>query len=104
MNKFGVPESKRDVLNAICEALQRTDNAGDPRGNPLKEIRYIPDGVEDDATMSSMVHNGKTTSEIARPIFENGNGENGYYDVCITGSSGTSIFKDIVRQFVDKVW
>lgn len=104
MNKFGKPESKQDVLNAICEALQRTDNAGDPRGNPLKEIRYIPDGVEDDATMSSMVHNGKTTSEIARPIFANGNGASGYYDVNITGGSGTSIFKDIARQFVDKVW
>lgn len=104
MNKFGVPESKQDVLNAICEALQHTDNAGDPRGNPLKEIRYITDGVEDDATMSPMVHNGKTTSEIARPIFANGSGESGYYDVCISGDSGTAIFKDIMTQFIDKMW
>lgn len=104
MNKNGTPENKQEILTAICEALRLTDNAGDPRGNALREIRYIPEGVDDDATLSSKVHNGKTTSEIARPIFENGNGENGYYDVCITGSSGTSIFKDIVRQFVDKVW
>lgn len=104
MNKFGKPESKQDVLNAICEALQRTDNAGDPRGNPLKEIHYIPSGVEDDATMSPIVRDGKTRGEIARPIFANGAGESGYYDVCISGDSGTAIFKDIVTQFIDKMW
>lgn len=104
MNKFGNPESKQEVLTAICNALQLTDNAGDPRGNPLKEIRYIPYGVEDDAPLSPLVYNRKTTGEIARPIFQDRTGENGYYDVAITGDSGTAIFKDVTDQFIKKVW
>lgn len=85
-------ENKQEILNAICAALRLTANAG--RGNALKEIRYIED-------------NGM---EYAVPIFENGIGKpseecpHGYYAVNITMDSGTAIFKDIVKQFIDIVW
>lgn len=104
MNAFGKRETKQDVLNAICEALRHTDNAGDPMSNPLKEIRYLGYGVPDNATLSSCVHDGRTMCEIARPIFEDGTGENGYYDVNITGDSGTTIFREIANHFISKVW
>ena len=85
-------ENKQAILDAICAALKLTRNAG--RDNALKEIRYM----EDHGT------------EYAVPIFENGNGEpneycpHGYYGVNITGDSGTAIFKDITKQFIDIVW
>lgn len=85
-------ENKQEILNAICEALRLTRNAG--TGNALKEIRYMED----------------KGSEYAVPIFENGNGTpdeycpHGYYGVNITGDSGTAIFIDIVKQFVTYVW
>ena len=85
-------ENKQAILDAICAALRLTRNAG--YGNALKEIRYMED-------------NGR---EYAVPIFENGNGEpneycpHGYYGVNITGDSGTAIFKDITKQFIDIVW
>lgn len=80
-------EDKQAILDAICEALRLTSAAG--TGNPLVEIRYIqkPNGTE-----------------LARPIFENGTGEDGYYDVNITCDSGIAIFKDIVKQFINVVW
>lgn len=85
-------ENKQEILNAICAALRLTRNAG--TGNALMEIRYMED----------------KGSEYAIPIFENGNGEpdkyypHGYYAVNITGDSGTAIFNDISRQFINKVW
>ena len=85
-------ENKQEILNAICEALKLTRNAGS--GNALKEISYMEDGGR----------------EYAVPIFENGTGEpdeccpHGYYAVNITGDSGTAIFKDITKQFIDYVW
>lgn len=80
-------EDKQAILDAICEALRLTSASG--TGNPLVEIRYIqkPNGTE-----------------LARPIFENGTGEDGYYDVNITCDSGIAIFKDIVKQFINVVW
>ena len=80
-------ENKQAILDAICAALRLTDNAG--RGNALTEIRYIKNA------------NG---TEIARPIFENGAGDDGWYDINITADSGTAIFKDVTRQFLDRVW
>ena len=80
-------EDKQAVCTAICEALRTTANAGS--GNALVEIKYIE------------LPNG---DEIARPIFENGTGEDGWYDVNISGDSGTAIFIDIVNNFVRKVW
>lgn len=80
-------EDKQAVCTAMCEALRKTVAAGS--GNQLVEIRYIkrPDG-----------------SEIARPIFWDGCGENGYYDVNITCDSGIAIIMDITDKFVKKVW
>lgn len=80
-------EDKAKVLKAICDALRTTSAAG--TGNALVEIQYI---VKD---------NG---DEVARPIFENGSGENGYYDVNISGDSGIGIWCDITNHFVRKVW
>ena len=80
-------ENKQAICTAICDALRLTNAAGN--NNPLTEIRYI------------RKENG---DEFARPIFENGTGENGYYDVNITGDSGIAIFMDICNQFVRKMW
>ena len=80
-------EDKQEILTAICEALRKTSNAG--TGNALKEIRYI------------RKENGE---EIARPIFEDGAGESGYYDIYVTGDSGTAMFIDVAKQFVKKMW
>ena len=82
-------ENKQAVCTAICNALRTTSAAGSEKNNPLVEIRYIKN-----------VHG----DEIARPIFKDGCGENGYYDVIITGDSGIAIFMDIDRQFVRKMW
>lgn len=82
-------ENKQEICNAFCEALRLTTNAGG--SNALKELRYLPEG------------NG-IYSEVVRPIFENGCGEDGYYDVNVSCDSGTAMIYDIVRQFVNKVW
>ena len=80
-------ESKQHVCDMMCEAIRATSAGG--TGNALKEIRYIKvsDGYE-----------------VARPIFEDGSGSDGYYDVNITYDSGIAIIKDIVKQFVKEVW
>ena len=80
-------EDKQEILTAICEALRKTSNAG--TGNALKEIRYI------------RKENG---DEIARPIFEDDTGMLGFYDINITGDSGTAIFVDVAKQFIRKMW
>lgn len=82
-------ENKQTVCTAICIALRTTDAAGLPDNNPLKEIRYMKKDNGD---------------EIARPIFEDGCGEDGYYDVNITGDSGIGIWLDITNQFIRKMW
>ena len=81
-------ESKQTILDALCTTLTLTDNAGFD-GNPLVDIKYIKRSNGD---------------EIARPIFKDGGGENGYYDINITGDSGTSIIVDVANQFIKKVW
>ena len=80
-------ENKQQICNAICQALRKTDAAGN--NNALTELRYIqkPNG-----------------DEIVRPIFENGAGANGYYDVNVTGDSGIGIWLDITQQFIRKMW
>lgn len=82
-------EDKQEICNALCETLRLTVCAG--TSNALKELRYMPEG------------NG-IYSEAVRPIFEDGNGENGYYDVNVSCDSGIAVIKDIMRQFVDYVW
>ena len=82
-------ENKQAICDAFCEVLRMTSNAGS--GNALKELRYIPEG------------NGKY-SEVVRPIFEDGTGEDGWYDINVSMDSGTSMIVDIVNQFVSRTW
>ena len=77
-------ENKQAICNAICEALKLTHNAG--TGNALIELRYIED------------------REVVRPIFADGTGEDGWYDINVACDSGTAMFIDISNQFVRKVW
>lgn len=77
-------ENKSEFLNELCELLKKTRALGDPRGNPLSRIEYVVDG-----------HG----NEYARPIFADGSGENGYYDVCITGDSCVAILTDLSRFY-----
>lgn len=79
-------EDKQAICDAFCKCLQLTENAGHPDGNPLKELRYDP------------------VFEKVRPIFEDGTGEDGYYDVHVAGDSGTAMIIDIVKQFVREMW
>lgn len=88
-------ENKRDICNAICEALRKTRTFGLGCGNELVEIRYVKK---------------KNGREFAVPIFEDGDGEpnesypHGYYAVNITGDSGIAIWIDITNNFVKKIW
>ena len=80
-------EDRQEFLNKLTELLRLTRNAGGD-GNPLREIRLIE----------------KPTGDYARPIFEDGNGENGYYDINITCDSNMGILKDVMNHFITKVW
>ena len=82
-------ENKQEICNAFLECLKLTSAAGSPDNNPVVELRYIK------------LPNGE---EIVRPIFKDGNGENGWYDVNVSGDSGIAIIMDLVKQFVRKVW
>lgn len=77
-------ENKAVFLNELCELLKKTRALGDPRGNPLSKIEYVVN------------ENGE---EFARPIFEDGTGKDGWYDVCITGDSCIAILTDLSRFY-----
>ena len=79
-------ENKQEFLNKLCELLRMTRSLG--MGNALKEIRYVKSEY----------------GEVARPIFEDGTGADGCYDVNISGDSCIAILSDVVRQFVRRVW
>lgn len=86
-------EDKQAICNAFCETLKLTSAAGSPNGNPVIELRYMTQ------------EEGGRYTETVRPIFENHCGEsNKYYDINVTMDSGIAIIKDIVNQFVNKVW
>lgn len=82
-------ENKQEVCNAILRALQTTRAAGTEGCNPLVELKYLTK------------ENGM---EIVRPIFEDGTGNNGYYDINVTADSGIAMFIDITNQFIRKMW
>ena len=86
-------EDKQKICDLLCETLRATSNAGDPLGNPLVELRYIKDPPDK-----------PEFKEIVRPIFADGTGENGWYDVNVSWDSGTAMIRDIVKQFVSSVW
>ena len=79
-------EDKRIILKAYLNLLRATSNAGS--GNSVVDILLIE----------------KNGMQYARPIFEDGNGKDGYYDVNISGDSGTAIIKDLTDNFVCRVW
>lgn len=81
--------TKQEFLTSLCNTLRLTSAAGHPDGNPLVELRYI------------MKPNG---DEVCRPIFEDGTGENGYYDVHISGDSNIAILYDVVKYFCRRMW
>ena len=83
-------EDKQQVCNAMLKALQATTAFGHPDCNPLVELRYIKD-------------KNNHYYETVRPIFADGTGEDGYYDINVSCSSGTGMIIDIVKQFVQKM-
>ena len=86
-------EDKQKICDLFCKTLKATRNAGSPINNPLVELRYIenpPDKPQ--------------YSEIVRPIFADGTGENGYFDINVSMDSGTSMIIDITDQFIKQMW
>lgn len=81
-------ENYQAICDAFCMTLRLTNNAGNPIGNPILELRYIDDGGR----------------QYVRPIFADGEGEDGYYDVDVTMDSGTAMIQDITNQFIRKMW
>jgi hypothetical protein len=86
-----ITENKQEIANKICEALQLTRQFAPHQGNNgLLELRYIKS------------ENGY--SEYLRPVFEAEPDRNdGYYDINISGDSGTAVFIDVVRQFINRI-
>ena len=76
-------EKKQAVCDAMMEVLKLTALV-EGSGNPLVELKYYKDNA----------------GEFVRPIFADGTGENGYYDICVTMDSETAMIVDIVAQFV----
>ena len=78
-------ENKQAICDALCQTLRLTDNAGCVEGNALKELRYIPE------------------KEVVRPIFEDGTGEDGWYDINVACDSGTAMIVDIAK-WIRRMW
>ena len=85
-------ENKQKICDAMCEALRLTRAAGSPTNNPLVELRYLTK------------EEGGRYEETVRPIFEDGCGKNGYWDINVSMDNGVAIIMDIVNQFVKKMW
>lgn len=81
-------ENKKEFCNQLCKLLQMTSCAGSVENNPLKELRFIE----------------TEWGEVVRPIFADGNGEDGYYDVNVSGDSNMGILYDVFNRFIKKVW
>ena len=78
------PDDMQNICSALRDAICLTGNGG--TGNHLAELIYIPE------------------EEKVRPVFANGSGRNGYYDINVAGDSGTALITDVVNQFVRKMW
>ena len=81
-------ENKQLMLDKFLETLRLCSCAGYIINNDLVELKYINDGE----------------NEWVRPIFRNGVGKNGYFDVKITGDSNIAIIMDVVEHFVRRMW
>lgn len=76
-------ENKQLFLNKLTEALQETRLFG--TGNKLVELRLLKDEHDRD---------------FVRPIFEDGSGEDGFYDINVNMSSCSAMVGDIWNQFI----
>lgn len=81
-------ENKQKILDALCVCLRLTSNAGFEDGNPLVNLLLIQKGHD----------------EFVRPVFADGTGNDGYYDVCVSMDSGTAMIVDVCNGFVRKMW
>jgi len=79
-------EDIQKSLDYLCEAIRQTRAGG--TGNPLKRLEYLDTG----------------TQQIVRPIFEDGAGRNGYYDVSVSGDSGIAVLMDVYKHFIKEMW
>lgn len=76
-------ENKQAICDQMCAAIRLTDNGG--MNNALRELRYIPE------------------KEVVRPIFEDGTGNDGWYDINVACDSGSAMIVDISR-WVSRMW
>ena len=88
-NKRWHEADRQEFLDEIVKLLRMTSGAGHPENNPLKEIKIVTK---------------EYGMEFARPIFEDGTGENGYYDVCIDGDNNMGVLYDVFNKFVKHMW
>ena len=95
-------EDKKKTLDAMLTLLRTTGNLGDDNGNSLVELRFIPAGTKCEGEMSNLVHDGIAMDDIVRPIFKDGNGESGYYDINVSCDNCMGIIVDTMKQFVFK--
>jgi len=80
-------ENKQAIMDKLCEAIRLTAAGGNQWGNnALAELKYIPD------------------REVVKPVFEDGAGADGYYEVNVACDSGIAMIMDVVNQFVKKMW
>ena len=79
-------ENIQEICNSVLIALMHTYNAGCFENNPLTDLKYIKE------------------EEIVRPIFLDGAGNDGCFDINVRLDSGTSVIIDIAEQFIKKMW
>ena len=79
-------DDRQMICSAMRDAIRLTEHGGAAEGNPLVDLVYMPD------------------EEKVRPVFANGAGRNGYYDIHVAGDSGTAMITDITNQFIRKMW
>lgn len=79
-------DDRQMICSAMRDAIRLTGNGGADEGNPLVDLVYMPG------------------EEKVRPVFANGAGRNGYYDINVAGDSGTAMISDITNQFIRKMW
>ena len=80
-------ENKQKICNEMCAAIRATAAGG--TGNCLISLSYMK------------LDNGE---EIVRPLFADGTGSNGHYDINVTCDSGIAMIMDITKQFIRRMW
>lgn len=78
-------ENIQNTMNLLCKTLQTTRMFDPTVGNGLKELKVTADG------------------KFVRPVFMDGAGEDGYYDVNIEGDSTLGAVQDVMKRFVNKM-